>query len=79
MNIERGRTELPSSTIMVAIALSRQRRSVDFSSRTFWTLRALMDWAEAQKHLVVLKRSVEYLSLVHYVTEIANGDEGIGQ
>ena len=38
------------------------------------------DWAEAQKQFgSSLKRSVEYLSLVHYVTEIANGDEGICQ
>ncbi len=80
-DIERGRTELPSSTIMVATAFVSGSEDLLISRQEpFGRSGRSWDWAEVQKQFgSSLKRSIEYLSLLHYVTEVANGDEGICQ
>lgn len=80
-DIERGRTELPSSTIMVATAFVSGNEELLISRQEpFGRSGRSWDWAEVQKQFGnSLKRSVEYLSLLHYITEIANGDDGICQ
>ena len=80
-DIERGRTELPSSTIMVATAFVSGNEDLLISRQEpFGRSGRSWDWAEAQQQFgSSLKRSIEYLSLLHYITEIANGDDGICQ
>ena len=80
-DIERGRTELPSSTIMVATAFVSGSEDLLISRQDpFGRSGRSWDWSEVQKQFgSSLKRSIEYLSLLHYVTEVANGDEGICQ
>lgn len=80
-DIERGRTELPSSTIMVATAFVSGSEDLLISRQEpFGRSGRSWDWVEVQKQFgSSLKRSIEYLSLLHYVTEVANGDEGICQ
>lgn len=80
-DIERGRTELPSSTIMVATAFVSGNEQQLISRQEPWGRSGRSwDWSEVQKQFASsLKRSVEYVSILHYVTEIANGDDGICQ
>ena len=80
-DIEKGRTELPSSTVMVATAFVSGNEEMLISRQEPWGRSGRSwDWAEVQKQFgASLKLSVQYLSILHYVTEIANGEDGICQ
>ena len=80
-DIERGRTELKASTLMVATAFVSKNEELLISRQEPWGRSGRSwNWEDAQKQAgAATARSIEYLAIMHYVTEIANGDEGICQ
>ena len=80
-DIEKGRTELPSSTVMVATAFVSGNEEMLIARQEPWGRSGRSwDWSEVQKQFSAsLRRSIQYLSILHYVTEVANGDDGICQ
>lgn len=80
-DIEKGRSELPASTAMVVAAFVSGAEEGLISRQEPWG-RSGRSWSwetvqkQYEKHM---DKVVEYLSLVHYVTELANADEGICQ
>ena len=80
-DIEKGRTELPASTVMVTIAFVSGNENMVLSRQEPWGRSGRSwDWETVQEQQATfLSRSVEYLAIVHFVTEVANGDDGICQ
>ena len=80
-DIEKGRIELPASTVMVVTAFVSGNENLLISRQEPWGRSGRSwDWETVQsQQSKALSRSVEYLSILHYLIEIANGDDGICQ
>lgn len=80
-DIEKGRSELPASTAMVVTAFVAGEEEQVISRQEPWgRSNRSWDW-DAVRSQYERKQSlvVEYLSVLHFVTELANEDEGICQ
>ena len=80
-DIERSRAELEASTMMVVTAFVSKNEELLISRQEPWGRSGRSwSWEDTQKQVgTAINRSIEYLAIMHYVTELANGDEGICQ
>lgn len=80
-DIEKGRTELPSSTAMVVTAfVSGVEDAVITRLEPWGRSNRSWDWDVVQsKYAKNMNKVVEYFSILHYVTEMANSENGICQ
>jgi len=80
-DIEKSRTQLPASTVMVVIAMVSQNEDLVISRQEPWGRSgSSWNWEEVQsQYSKYVKRSIQYLSMMLYITEVANGENGICQ
>ena len=80
-DIEKGRSELPASTAMVVTAFIVGAEEALISRQEPWgRSNRSWDWETVQKQYAPnMDKVIRYLSIMHYVTELANADDGICQ
>ena len=80
-DIEKGRDELPSSTAMMVTAFMASAENDLIDRQEPWGRSGRSwSWSTVQKRFAkYLNGTVEYLALMHYVTELANTEDGICQ
>ncbi len=80
-DIEKARDELPSSTAMVVTAFMSSSENDLIDRQEPWGRSGRSwSWATVQKRFdKYVDGTVQYLSLMHYITELANTEEGICQ
>ena len=80
-DIEKGRSELPSSTAMVVTAfVSGVEDSVVTRQEPWGRSNRSWDWDVVQsKYANNMRKVIEYFSILHFVTEMANSENGICQ
>lgn len=80
-DVEKGRSELPASTAMVVTAfVAGVEDSVVTRLEPWGRSSRSWDWELVQtKYAKNMNKVVEYLSILHYVTEMANSEKGICQ